>query len=413
MPTMSPAASSSPSLMTRLASALRGEVSADTVEAYRRAGAAAYEDVLNAEGIRHELAISGTDLWSTSPGQATQLLCTWNAFALQTLGDQMVEADYRADSKTVGFLPPITAEQAARFLGQVEQWSSTARRGAADPAFDVADQMALPAPLPPWVEVEPCPTPHVAAMIAASRSMREHVEAALADFNRAGVPDGRQAAADRLRGMVADANSAAEYGQRMYRPPVPREVHERVEDSLKRAIEGYFRAGQLLAHPRLLDRPEVQVASVNAPALPLPGQPGFDPWCLTHPAKREAWRRDPAARRAIDVLWRMDPDPAATLTIQAQIDTAVAAGLVAAEVDGQGRPMGNYFCCPWSAIYVVRRPVTIAGRSLRAGEQFTYDVSAEEIPEGGSFKRELLVGPFHPTNEVDYCDPTAGRGFGW
>ncbi len=410
---MSQGPNSTPSLMTRLSSALKGEVSAETVEAYRRAGAAAYEDVLNAETVRHELAVSGTDLWSTSAGQATQLLCTWNAFALQTLGDQMVEADYRADTKTVGFLPPVTAEQAARFLGQVEQWSSTARRGSADPAFDVADQIAVPAPLPPWVEVEPCPDPHVAAMIAAARSMREHLEAALADFNSAGVPQGRQEAANRLRGMVSDADSAAEYGQRMYTPPVPRAVHERVEDSLKRALEGYFRVGQLLAHPRLLDRPEVQVATVTAPARPLPGQPGFDPWSLTDPATRESWRRDPAARRAIDVLWRMDPDPAATLTTQAQIEAALAAGLIESGVDAQGRRTGNYFCCPWSAIYLVRRPVTIGGRSLRAGEQFTYDVSAEEMAEGGAFKRELLVGPFHPTTEVDYCDPTAERRPGW
>lgn len=410
---MAQPSSSQPSLMTRLASALKGEVSADTVEAYRRAGQAAYEDELNAETLRRELVTSGTDLWSASAGQSTQLLCTWNAFALQTLGDQMVEADYRADSKTVGFLPPVTAEQAARLLGQVEQWSSTARRGAADPAFDVAEQMALPAPLPPWVEVEPCPDAHLMAMLAGARSMREHLEAALADFNSAGVPEAHQQAADRLRGMISDADSAAEYGQRMFTPPVPRAVHERVEDSLKRAVEGYFRVGQLLAHPRLLDRPEVQVASVNAPALPLPGQPGFDPWSLTDPDNRAQWQRDPAAQRAIDVLWRMDPNPAATLTIQAQIDAALAAGLIVAGVDGQGRRTGNYFCCPWAAIYLVRRPVTIAGRTLRAGEQFTYDVSAEEMAEGGSFKRELVVGPFHPTSEIDYCDPTAEGGRRW
>ena len=34
-----------PGLVTRLTAALHGEVSADTVEAYRRAGAAAYQDL--------------------------------------------------------------------------------------------------------------------------------------------------------------------------------------------------------------------------------------------------------------------------------------------------------------------------------------------------------------------------------
>jgi hypothetical protein len=38
-------------------------------------------------------------------------------------------------------------------------------------------------------------------------------------------------------------------------------------------------------------------------------------------------------------------------------------------------------------------------------QQFTFDVSAE----GGEFRRQILVGPFAPTDEVDYCDP-AGEG---
>jgi hypothetical protein len=69
--------------------------------------------------------------------------------------------------------------------------------------------------------------------------------------------------------------------------------------------------------------------------------------------------------------------------------------------------ISHYFCCPWSAIYLVRRPVTIAGQRLRPMQQFTYDVSAEEIAEGGQFVRRLVLGPFHPTSTVDYCNPTA------
>jgi hypothetical protein len=40
-------------------------------------------------------------------------------------------------------------------------------------------------------------------------------------------------------------------------------------------------------------------------------------------------------------------------------------------------------------------------------QQFTFDVSAEGIAEGGQFVRRLLLGPFHPTSKVDYCDPAA------
>jgi hypothetical protein len=41
-------------------------------------------------------------------------------------------------------------------------------------------------------------------------------------------------------------------------------------------------------------------------------------------------------------------------------------------------------------------------------QEFTFDVSAEEMAEGGSFTRCLLTGPFHPATEIDYCDPAGG-----
>jgi hypothetical protein len=99
------------------------------------------------------------------------------------------------------------------------------------------------------------------------------------------------------------------------------------------------------------------------------------------------------------------PYPAATLAIQSQINAAVAAGSVAARTS---RGQRHYYCCPWSAIYQARRPVIIAGQRLRPMQEFTLNVSAEEIPEGGPFARRLLAGPFHSTSEVDYCDPERG-----
>jgi hypothetical protein len=100
------------------------------------------------------------------------------------------------------------------------------------------------------------------------------------------------------------------------------------------------------------------------------------------------------------------PDPAATVGIQSQIDAAAAGGWIVLGAT-ISHTASHYFCCPWAAIYTVRRPVTIAGRHLRPMQQFTFDVSAEEMAEGGEFVRRLLPGPFHPTDEVDYCDPTA------
>jgi hypothetical protein len=390
-------------MMTRLAAVMHGEVSADTVEAYRRAGGAAYQDMTDAEQLRASLTESGAGLWGASSAQASRLLCAWNAFALQTLGDELVEADYRADPRTKGFLPSVTAEQAAAFLGEVEQWSSRARRAAGDATYDITAEVALPVPLPGWVKVEPCPRAHLDAMLAAARAMRGRAEAALADFTRTGPLQGKEGVAARLRGRVAEADSVVAYGEALWSPDASAVVHERVENSLRRGIAAYYELGQLLAMPVLAERPQVSAVPVAALPLPLPGRPGFDQWCLTDPHSRARWQQDPAARRAIEMLWRYDPDPAATVAIQSQIDAAVAAGAVA---DQASRGHRHYNCCPWSSIYQVRQPVTIAGQQLRPMQEFTFDVSAEEMGEGGEFTRQLLLGPFHPTTEIDYCDPS-------
>jgi hypothetical protein len=58
---------------------MHGEVGAATVEAYRRAGAAAYTDQADAERVRSELVLSGRSIWTASSHEASQFLCAWNA----------------------------------------------------------------------------------------------------------------------------------------------------------------------------------------------------------------------------------------------------------------------------------------------------------------------------------------------
>jgi hypothetical protein len=110
--------------------------------------------------------------------------------------------------------------------------------------------------------------------------------------------------------------------------------------------------------------------------------------------------RDARSSKAIELLWRHDPHPEVTLAIQGQINHALARGAVAYATDRHGRPVGQYFCCPWAPIYVARRPVTIAGRRLKTMEQFTLDVSAEPLASGGKFRRRILRGPFEDAATV-------------
>ncbi len=111
------------------------------------------------------------------------------------------------------------------------------------------------------------------------------------------------------------------------------------------------------------------------------------------------------------MLWRYDPNPAATLRIQAQLNAAVEAKRLV--VAGTIRQTANYFFrCPWSAIYFVYRPVVIAGQSLTPIQQFAFDVSVEPMPAaagGGEFARHLVFGPFRASSQVDYGDLGSGE----
>jgi hypothetical protein len=135
----------------------------------------------------------------------------------------------------------------------------------------------------------------------------------------------------------------------------------------------------------------------------LPGGPRFDPWCLTDTATLSRWQHDPRAAQAIAEMWQWDPDPAATLALKAEVDRAIADG----DVVTLKAPRGStcYYECPWAALYEVRRPVRIGGLSLLVLQQFTLEVAADDMPRGLPFRRGLLLGPFRPTEQVEYCDP--------
>jgi hypothetical protein len=395
----------SPTLMTRLRAKIGGQRDAAVLEVMRRAGKAAYDERLKADQVRSELIAAGASPWTVPVGTSSQLVAAWNAFVLQSLGESLLDADYGADPGTVGFVPAVTFTQAEAWLSAVEGWVSLARQARSNPDFDLTEEYPLPADLPEWPDVHPCPAEHIQALLTVVPTLREDVDVTLFGLERAGVPQGRRVAFNRLKQLAAEAASAADYALALgTRQPHPG-LQTLVEDRLRLALELWFQAGQLAAMPRLLTGahlPEPPAARRIAPppAEFLPGGETFDPWCLTDPATVGRWRSDPKARRALTEMWKFDPDPAATMALKAEIDRALDSGAI-----DRIRVRGNgtcYYECPWPSLYEALRQVRIGGRRLVPRQQFTLELGFRDGDRGTAFRRRVIVGPFHSTDEVEY-----------
>ncbi|MGI8714867.1 MAG: hypothetical protein ACR2NR_17145 [Solirubrobacteraceae bacterium] len=233
-------------LITRIAAKLEGEVSAQTAEAYHRAGADAYDLLVECEQRRSAEPGQGQTSWLEDRAACRMFLCTWCAFALQSLGDAFLDADCRANPRTAGFVPPVTARQVLLFYEEVEPWLGRARAAQSSERF--ALDVRLPARLPGWVDVEPCPREHLAAMRDACWLLCDHAELAVADLERAAGTE-RADAVGRVREALAQTTSAADYAARLHADTMTPELHRRTEATIKRA----YRIGQLAAMPDLAD----------------------------------------------------------------------------------------------------------------------------------------------------------------
>lgn len=407
--------------MGRMFAWLQDEVPATLLEAYRRASLPVYEVMDAAEARRLECATEGLNAWTVPPAVRAEFLCAWNAFVLQTLGNEIIDADYKASPATVGFVPSLTAQQVLAFYSQVEEWLTRARQAHANPDFRL--DVRVPADLPDWKTstLEPWSPALVDGLLRAMSSVGDHAAAAMAFLPDAVAEPARQAQLNQIRHIHASAESKARYASDLHGNGASREVHSKVQPYMREAIELLYELGQLISDPSLVPGPEPSppAASLPDPAKPptagkadapaRPGEPGFDPWCLTEPEARDHLRNDPQALRALRKMWDDDPDPQATLALYAEIQSALKRGTIAYAYDGSQR-LGYFHCCPWSSIYVVSHPVTFGGKRLKPMQRFVYDVGARK----GShlFRRQVLTGNFLETGALGY-GPHPGKVSRW
>ncbi|GAA4629383.1 hypothetical protein GCM10023196_049930 [Actinoallomurus vinaceus] len=316
------------------------------------------------------------------------MLCVWNAYALQTLGEHLLDAIHPYDD---GNLPSGAAARTLAFLGQVERWLFHARRIAIDSTYRIEDHVHLPADPPTWRVDEPSDRRLLAATATAARAI--HARGLVALVRHADVPGIRSEDRDRLRRILGRAGDAIEYAARASLDgdpatmPTPPDVH------LRYAIRTLYAFGQYLAMPHLLDgRDATRAVSLAARVVEK-----TDPWCLTDPDQRPILQSLPGAHAVLERMWAADSCRAATVRVQAQIAAALRLGAIVFAVDRAGERLGCFHRCPWPAVYEVRRPVTIGGIQLWPLQHFTYDVTGPR--ETDLFARRILVSVFTPAED--------------
>lgn len=242
-----------PTVLNRLSAAVRREVPAAPLEAFRRAGAAAYELDLLVDARRRDLQLAGVHPWDADAGTTSLFLATWNARVLQTMGAELLEADRRLDPATAGFVPAVTHRQVWAYFQPVETWLSCAHRAAANTDFWIGDVAELPAALPPLLPLTGAPAKHLKGLLIAADAVDRLVEQTLAALHAAGDPPPRWTSeSSRVQELAAQARSSLHYAQALWHPDADGDLTGVIVRHLQPALVLEHHLGQFLALPELV-----------------------------------------------------------------------------------------------------------------------------------------------------------------
>lgn len=219
-----------------LRSTLRGEQSIAGLEARRRAG-----------GIAYALIDEADDLEGTDRGAQLFRLCAWNAYALQTIADTLIESDARDDPATAGYVPRSTLRYATACVEPVPAWVRRARIVQGDPHARLG--VELPAHLPPWRHDEPTTHGELHGLRTAYETLQARVESSVHQVS-AGADSNVHARASRMLGQMS---SCLEYVDAIMRPDLGPVDRGEARDRLLEALGSAFELGQLVAFPALVD----------------------------------------------------------------------------------------------------------------------------------------------------------------
>ena len=243
-----------PSVLNRLAAAMKREVPTAQLEAFERAGASVFELDLLVDERRRELAAAGIHPWDADSATASLFLAAWVARVHQTLGSELLRSDRLLDPRTAGFVPPQTYAQAWAFFQPVAFWMTSARRALATPDFWIGDQTDLPVSLPS-VFRNAGPSKNVKGLLMAGDALDQLVEQALGSVLACGEPPARWAGQfHRLHELAAQARSSLHYAQGLWHPEADGQLEDIIIRHLHPALVLEHHLGQFLALPELVDQ---------------------------------------------------------------------------------------------------------------------------------------------------------------
>lgn len=255
-------------LATRWAAARRKEVSTVQLEAYRRAGSAVYDLHLAADRRRRELSVEGTHPFDADPSSASLFLCAWNARVHQALACELLDADYRQDARTRGFVPPLTHAHAQALFEPVQGWLSAGRRAEVAPDFWIGDEVDLPVGLPKLHRPRFGPRKSVRGLLTAGDVLHGLLEEQLGAVAVAGTAPARwRPHLDRITELSVQAQTALHYAQGLWHPRSSDELDGVVLGHVLPALVLEHHLGQFLCFPELVQGYRV------APSRPLGAAP--------------------------------------------------------------------------------------------------------------------------------------------
>lgn len=377
---------------------MHNEIDASSLEAYQRAGNVVFDLVLETEVQKQH----GLSMWHAPINTQIQNLCLWNALVLQTLGDQLLNADYRLNPKTVGYVPPATAKQIENFYHPVETWLNHAYQAQKNTSYTLKELgVSVPAVLPTWLTLQEMlnhrskkqeVTRYLEGLLSAAKTLALHIDMQFQQVDLNSTDD-HKTTAHKLQQLYANISTTLEYVIQLWGNELAEGLHDKIEQGIRRLINTLWLLGQLLAMPSLVDKINIQQWTQANKAIETPS-PTTSPqaasvispvpsthkhlWALTANAARTHKQHDAYAISLLTTMWNNDPQPQRTLHLQHTIQQALAQGYIEYATHQQ---MPYFKQCPWSAIYVTKRPLVIAGDPLRAQQVFTYACDADRAHE--------------------------------